>query len=62
MNFTGERYTPDNFEKSDNISETHWMRYNFSLEYITEKCVLDIACGEAYTVQFILLENESNRL
>ncbi len=48
MKFTGERYMPDEFNKSDNISEIHLNRYDFAQSYVRAKSVIDIACGEGY--------------
>ena len=46
MKFTGERYI-GNFNNAQ-ISYEHWHRYLFATEYVKNKKVLDIACGEGY--------------
>lgn len=55
MIFTGERYIPGYFRKEDFISQTHYKRYEFALDFVIGKKVLDIACGEGYG-SFLLAE------
>ncbi|WP_162596634.1 class I SAM-dependent methyltransferase, partial [Thiofilum flexile] len=45
MEFTGERYIPTEQGK---IRLEHYHRYAIILEFLTNKCVLDIASGEGY--------------
>jgi len=42
---TGERHTP---ERKGNIQLEHLHRYALACEYVEDKVVLDIACGEGY--------------
>jgi 2-polyprenyl-3-methyl-5-hydroxy-6-metoxy-1,4-benzoquinol methylase len=46
MPFTGERYVSD--LNSAQISYEHWHRYLYATQFIKDKNVLDIACGEGY--------------
>lgn len=46
MEFTGERYI-SNID-SPEISYEHWHRYLFATQFVKDKVVLDIACGEGY--------------
>jgi O-antigen biosynthesis protein len=46
MKFTGERYMPS--VTNAQITYEHWHRYLFTRNYIHDKVVLDIACGEGY--------------
>lgn len=46
MDFTGERYMPH--VRGSQISYEHWHRYHFTKNYIKDKVVADIACGEGY--------------
>ena len=48
MKFTGERYLPNKFEESDSMSKMHLGRYNFAMQFIKDKNIIDIACGEGY--------------
>lgn len=48
MEFTGERYLPDQTDSRDELSVEHLHRYNSVLPLIKGKVVLDIACGEGY--------------
>lgn len=45
MDFTGERYLPI---VGGSIELEHVHRYLFAVEYVKDKVVLDIACGEGY--------------
>jgi ubiquinone/menaquinone biosynthesis C-methylase UbiE len=46
MKFTGERYITDlNLAE---ISYEHWHRYFYATQFVKDKQVLDIACGEGY--------------
>lgn len=47
MEFTGERFTPDNELDSQLVYE-HYHRYEYIKEIVAGKSVLDIACGEGY--------------
>lgn len=46
LNFTGERYIPNLI--SPQISYEHWHRYLYASQFVSNKLVLDIACGEGY--------------
>lgn len=46
LDFTGERYVSD--LDSAQISYEHWHRYLFAAQYVKDKVILDIACGEGY--------------
>jgi len=46
MDFTGERYLPN--LDSPEISYEHWHRYLYATQFVEDKVVLDIACGEGY--------------
>lgn len=46
MEFTGERCIIGKTNKG--IEKEHLNRYNFALEYVNDKVVLDIACGSGY--------------
>lgn len=48
MEFTGERYSPEKFKSTDEISTIHLKRYEFALNFAQGLCVLDIASGEGY--------------
>lgn len=48
ISFTRERYTPEDFESKDHMSQMHWSRYKFTIPFVNEKKVMDIACGEGY--------------
>lgn len=61
MKFTGERYIPNEFNEKENISEMHLNRYNFSLSFVKNKTVVDIACGEGYGSN-LLAQNAKNVL
>lgn len=56
MEFTGERYVP---ELSGDIRLEHLHRYEWCLDYIKDKRVLDIASGEGYG-SLILSSNASS--
>jgi len=43
--FTGERFTPECVRE---IWYEHWHRYVFAREFVRDKRVLDVACGEGY--------------
>ncbi len=45
LHWTGERYVP---ERKGNIQLEHLHRYVMACEYVKDKIVLDIACGEGY--------------
>lgn len=45
MEFTGERFLP---ELEGEIAYEHWHRYAFAQQLVSDKVVLDIACGEGY--------------
>lgn len=45
MEFTGERFLP---ELQGEIAYEHWHRYAFAQQLVSNKSVLDIACGEGY--------------
>ncbi len=45
LNWTGERYLP---ELKGNIQLEHLHRYALAYEYVKDKKVLDMACGEGY--------------
>lgn len=51
MKFTGERVVPNN--TSDRIWSDHLERYLFSIQYINQKNVLDIACGTGYGCEIL---------
>ncbi len=46
MEFTGERYLSD--LNSAQINYEHWHRYLYASQFVRDKDVLDIACGEGY--------------
>lgn len=46
MEFTGERYFPE--LDSPEIGYSHWHRYLYACQFIVNKVVLDVACGEGY--------------
>ncbi|MDA3896717.1 MAG: glycosyltransferase [Desulfobacteraceae bacterium] len=46
MDFTGERYLSDMDQPE--ISYEHWHRYLYATQFVKDKVVLDIACGEGY--------------
>lgn len=46
MKLTGERYMSD--MNSAQISYEHWHRYYYAEQFVKDKDVLDIACGEGY--------------
>ncbi len=46
MEFTGERYLTHSTDPE--ISLEHWHRYVVASDYVDEKTVLDVACGEGY--------------
>jgi GT2 family glycosyltransferase/2-polyprenyl-3-methyl-5-hydroxy-6-metoxy-1,4-benzoquinol methylase len=46
MEFTGERYIP-NLDAPE-ISYEHWHRYLYATQFVKDKVILDIACGEGY--------------
>ena len=45
LEFTGERFVP---ECTGEIWLEHWHRYLFTAQFVSERRVLDIACGEGY--------------
>ncbi|MGV8026740.1 MAG: methyltransferase domain-containing protein [Anaerolineaceae bacterium] len=46
MEFTGERFVPQ--LEIPEISYEHWNRYLFARQFVKDKIVLDVACGEGY--------------
>ena len=46
MEFTGERYVPN--LDSPEISYEHWHRYIYATQFVRDKVILDVACGEGY--------------
>ena len=58
MEFTGERYL-SNFD-SPEISYEHWHRYLYASQFVKDKMVLDIACGEGYGA--FLLSKDAKRV
>jgi GT2 family glycosyltransferase/SAM-dependent methyltransferase len=50
MNFTGERFIPT---EQGRIRLEHYHRYVIVLDVVTEKDVLDVACGEGYGSSFM---------
>jgi SAM-dependent methyltransferase len=46
MKFTGERFLSE--LEIPEISYEHWNRYLFARQFVKDKIVLDIACGEGY--------------
>ena len=48
MEFTGERYMPEEISSSDHMSNMHLERYKFAIPFVNHKEVMDIACGEGY--------------
>ena len=46
MEFTGERFLPELVMPE--ISYEHWNRYLFARQFVKDKIVLDVACGEGY--------------
>ena len=53
MKFTGERYLPEEADKTDELSVEHLHRYHSILPLTSGKIVLDIACGEGYGAALI---------
>lgn len=47
MKFTGEQMIPEE-NKGDVIWAEHYVRYIFSSQFVSEKTVLDIACGSGF--------------
>ena len=45
MEYTGERFMP---ELTGEIKHEHLHRYALAQEFVKDKAVLDIACGEGY--------------
>jgi glycosyltransferase involved in cell wall biosynthesis len=48
LKFTGERVVPDDMKNAINVMQDHIARYNFALEYVKDKTVVDAACGTGY--------------
>ncbi|RNI29234.1 glycosyltransferase [Rufibacter latericius] len=48
VEFTGERFIPSSELLNDEIGVEHLHRYYTVLDQVTDKIVLDIACGEGY--------------
>ena len=46
LKWTGERYVPE--MEPGIIHQEHLHRYRFAAEFIKDKVVLDLACGEGY--------------
>jgi|SRR5579871_221830 len=51
LEFTGERYIPE--LKSPKISYEHWHRYVFTKQFVPNKTILDVACGEGYGAAYL---------
>lgn len=51
LEFTGERYLPELDDPV--ISYSHWHRYLCAQQFVEDKIVLDIACGEGYGSNFL---------
>lgn len=51
METTGERFSPNN--NTPLCSYEHWHRYIFAKQFVNNKNVLDIACGEGYGTSLI---------
>ena len=47
LHFTGERFIPDDVSDSE-IEIEHMQRYIFAENFVKNKIVLDVACGEGY--------------
>lgn len=45
LEFTGERFTPECVRE---IAYEHWHRYAWALNWVQDRDVLDVACGEGY--------------
>lgn len=48
MDFTGERFVNDGQSQREKLAQEHWARYLFANQFVKDKTVLDIACGEGY--------------
>jgi len=46
--FSGERYIPEFFWETDEISRFHNSRYDFAIQFVKGKKILDIASGEGF--------------
>jgi GT2 family glycosyltransferase/ubiquinone/menaquinone biosynthesis C-methylase UbiE len=46
--FDGERVIPDDPDTPKEVMLDHLFRYMFSLDYVVDKIVLDVACGTGY--------------
>jgi len=51
--FNGERVVIDDMKNAVNVLQDHLARYNFALEYVIDKTVLDAACGTGYGVDIM---------
>lgn len=52
LNFTGEQFIPG--KTSSRIADDHLSRYDFALQFVKNKKVLDIACGTGYGSHMLL--------
>ncbi|TXN73289.1 class I SAM-dependent methyltransferase, partial [Methylobacterium sp. WL8] len=50
MDYSGERFHPD---RVGITAYEHWQRYAFARQFVKEKSVLDVACGEGYGAAFL---------
>ena len=48
MDFTGERFINDAQNEREKLAQEHWARYLWANQFVKDKIVLDIACGEGY--------------
>ena len=48
IEYTGERFMPEYFDESDPMTLAHVHHYWFSLPFVKDKKVIDLACGEGY--------------
>lgn len=53
LEFTGERMVPEHV-KDDLVFYEHYSRYIFASQYVSDKTVLDIACGAGYGADLLL--------
>ena len=53
LKFTGERVVIDDMHKYPAVLQHHVARYNFALEFVVGKYVLDAACGTGYGVDLM---------
>lgn len=57
MKFTGEQFIPG-IEKP-RLADEHLARYNFALQFVTNKVVLDAACGVGYGASLLATKAKS---